>query len=227
MLSTVSQTVRPFSYLGAKEVRGLFITFEGIEHCGKTTQAELLAEHLEANGHDVIRTHEPGGTPLGMAIRELLLHRSLGEVETVAELLLFAADRAQHVRSLIEPALDDGKIVISDRFFDSTRAYQGYGRRIDMDLINRAIDLATGGLTPNLTILVDIDVVTSRSRSDEGTDDRIEKGTDDFFDRIRNGFLKIAEVEGDRYLVLDGTEAIEELASRVRTEVTERLKNWC
>ena len=204
-------------------MHGLFVTFEGIEHSGKTTQANLLARHLETDGHEVVRTREPGGTPLGLAIRELLLHRSPDEIETIAELLLFSADRAQHVQSLIQPALDEGKIVISDRFFDSTRAYQGYGRQIDMDLIDRAIALATGGLTPDLTVLVDIDVMTSRSRGGEGANDRIENGTDDFFNRIRNGFLKIAEDERHRYLVVDGTRPVEEVASRIRDEVIGRL----
>ena len=138
-------------------MQGFFVTFEGIEHCGKTTQADALVSRLESDGHEVVLTREPGGTPLGHAIRDLLLHQTSSQVDTVAELLLFAADRAQHVNTRIRPALDAGKVVISDRFYDSTRAYQGYGREIPMDLIDRAILLATDGLTPDLSILVDID----------------------------------------------------------------------
>ena len=147
-------------------MRGLFITFEGIEHCGKTTQSRLIADRLRNTRRSVVLTREPGGTPLGTAIRELVLQPSTDPIDTTAELLLFAADRAQHVRTLIQPALADGKVVISDRFHDSTRAYQGYGRGIDMDTIDRAISLATGGLEPDLTILMDCLLYTSPSPRD-------------------------------------------------------------
>ena len=192
---------------------GLFITFEGIEHCGKTTQSERLAERLRKDGHTVILTREPGGTSLGLAIRELLLH-SPESVSDLPELLLFAADRAHHVDTKIRPALADGQIVISDRFFDSTRAYQGYGRAIEADLIDRAISLATGGLTPDVSILLDIDVSTSRSRGDDETD-RIEQDSDQFFERVRDGFLDIAKQEPDRFLVLDGTRSIEDVGQAI------------
>ena len=204
-------------------MRGLFVTFEGIEHCGKTTQAERLDAHLRGVGHEVVLTREPGGTPLGASICELLLH-SDQSVGTVSELLLFAADRAQHVASLILPALEAGQIVISDRFTDSTRAYQGYGRGIDSDLIDRAIDLATGGLTPDLTILMDIDVVTSRGRADDPSD-RIEQNADAFFERVRKGFLNIAEQTPERTHVLDGTEEIDEVASRIIEAVAHKLND--
>jgi dTMP kinase len=206
------------------KVRGFLITFEGIEHCGKTTQSQRLAARLEENGHKVIMTREPGGTSLGAEIRELLLHQSVGEVDSVAELLLFAGDRAQHIQSLILPALDAGKIVISDRFYDSTRAYQGYGRQISMDVIDRAIDLATSGLKPDLTVLVDVDVATSRSRGHAGADDRIEQASNAFFERVRQGFLSIAREELDRFLTVDGTDTIDAVANVIADEVNSRLE---
>ncbi|MEE2752438.1 MAG: dTMP kinase [Candidatus Latescibacterota bacterium] len=205
-------------------MRGFLITFEGIEHCGKTTQSQKLADELEKAGHEVLMTREPGGTPLGAAIRELLLHQSIGEVDSVAELLLFAGDRAQHIRSLISPALDAGKIVISDRFYDSTRAYQGYGRQVSMDVIDRVISLATSGLKPDLSVLVDIDVVTSRSRAHEVVDDRIEQASNVFFNRVRQGFLSIAEGEPDRFLLVDGMDTIDAVARVIAAEVNDRLK---
>jgi dTMP kinase len=205
-------------------VRGFFITFEGIEHCGKTTQVEKLAASLMNSGQEVIVTREPGGTPLGAAVRELLLHKSVSDVDPVAELLLFAGDRAQHVRSLISPALEAGNVVISDRFYDSTRAYQGYGRQLPMDLIDRAIDLATSGLKPDLTVLVDVDISTSRSRAEEGSDDRIEQALNPFFERVREGFLTIANGEPGRFLIVDGRDTIDRVAREVSDAVTSRLR---
>lgn len=205
-------------------MRGFFITFEGIEHCGKTTQVEKLAASLMNSGQEVIVTREPGGTPLGAAVRELLLHKSVSDVDPVAELLLFAGDRAQHVRSLISPALEAGNVVISDRFYDSTRAYQGYGRQLPMDLIDRAIDLATSGLKPDLTVLVDVDISTSRSRAEEGSDDRIEQALNPFFERVREGFLTIANGEPGRFLIVDGRDTIDRVAREVSDAVTSRLR---
>ena len=202
---------------------GYFITFEGIEHCGKTTQSEALVDSLRSDGYNLVLTREPGGTPLGHSIRDLLLHQSSAQVDPVAELLLFAADRAQHVNTVIRPALAAGKIVISDRFYDSTRAYQGYGREIPIDLIDRAILLATGGLTPDLSILVDIDLATSRLRSADETDDRIEQSHDSFFERVREGFRTIALAEPERFLILDGAESIAEVARRIYVETAKKL----
>ena len=203
-------------------MRGLFITFEGIEHCGKTTQSRLIADRLRNTRRSVVLTREPGGTPFGTAIRELVLQPSTDPIDTTAELLLFAADRAQHVRTLIQPALADGKVVISDRFHDSTRAYQGYGRGIDMDTIDRAISLATGGLEPDLTILMDVDVETSRARA-EANDDRIEQDSNAFFDRVRHGFLEIARNSASRIIVVNGTEPTQDVTARVADEVDRRL----
>ena len=203
-------------------MRGLFITFEGIEHSGKTTQSRLIADRLRNTRRSVVLTREPGGTPLGTAIRELVLQPSTDPIDTTAELLLFAADRAQHVRTLIQPALANGKVVISDRFHDSTRAYQGYGRGIDMDTIDRAISLATGGLEPDLTILMDVDVETSRARA-EANDDRIEQDSNAFFDRVRHGFLEIARNSASRIIVVNGTEPTQDVTARVADEVDRRL----
>ena len=203
-------------------MRGLFITFEGIEHCGKTTQSRLIADRLRNTRRSVVLTREPGGTPLGTAIRELVLQPSTDPIDTTAELLLFAADRAQHVRTLIQPALADGKVVISDRVHDSTRAYQGYGRGIDMDTIDRAISLATGGLEPDLTILMDVDVETSRARA-EANDDRIEQDSNAFFDRVRHGVLEIARNSASRIIVVNGTEPTQDVTARVADEVDRRL----
>lgn len=202
----------------------LFITFEGIEHCGKTTQADLLARRLTDAGRTVTSTQEPGGTPLGRSIRRLLLDAS-ETVDTVAELLLFAADRAHHVRTLIRPALEAGHVVISDRYTDSTRAYQGHGRGIDADLIERVISVATDDLAPDLTILIDVDVATSRSRGAPVGDDRIEQEADAFFDRVRSGFRTIAAAAPDRVVVLDGSGSIEETAAAVAAAVDARLKS--
>ena len=204
-------------------MQGYFITLEGIEHCGKTTQAKALVDSLRSDSHDVVLTREPGGTPFGQSIRDLLLHQPSTQVDKVAELLLFAADRAQHVNTVILPALAAGKVVISDRFYDSTRAYQGYGREIQIDLIDRAILLATGGLTPDLSILVDIDLATSRLRSPAETDDRIEQSQNSFFERVREGFRTIALAEPERFLILDGAEPIAEVARRTYVETTKRL----
>ena len=200
----------------------MFITFEGIEHCGKTTQSRLIADRLRNTRRSVVLTREPGGTPFGTAIRELVLQPSTDPIDTTAELLLFAADRAQHVRTLIQPALADGKVVISDRFHDSTRAYQGYGRGIDMDTIDRAISLATGGLEPDLTILMDVDVETSRARA-EANDDRIEQDSNAFFDRVRHGFLEIARNSASRIIVVNGTEPTQDVTARVAAAVDRRL----
>lgn len=202
---------------------GLFVTFEGIEHCGKSTQAERLTAHLKERGHDVVLTREPGGTAVGRSIREVVLH-GREEIDDVSELLLFAADRAHHVATLIRPALATGKVVISDRFFDSTRAYQGFGRGMDPDLIDRTVQLATGGLVPDVTILMDIDVDTSRARGDDTTD-RIEQDSDAFFDRVRLGFLDIAAHAADRFVVLDGNRSIDEITARITRIVDQRLSS--
>jgi dTMP kinase len=198
----------------------MFITFEGIEKSGKTTQAELLAEALRQRGRDVVLTREPGGTALGEAVRHVVLERHYEvEVDPTAEVLLFAADRAQHVAEVIRPALQAGQTVICDRFVDSTLAYQGYGRGLDLDRLATLMHVATGGLLPDLTVLVDVDLETSKARG-WGTDpDRMERGTDSYFGRVRNGFLAMSRAEPERYRVHDGRMPVDELASAIRASL--------
>jgi dTMP kinase len=191
-----------------------FITFEGIDKCGKTTQAELLTKRLEESGHDVVLTLEPGGTALGQDIRKLVL----GDKYTVAdttELLLFAADRAQHVEEVIKPELLAGKVVICDRFTDSTTAYQGYGRGIDFTHLKRALEIATGGLRPALTFWVDIDLKTSRERKLLENPDRLESGGEVFYENVRTGYQNIRDNEPARIVRLDGMLSIETLSNQV------------
>ena len=200
---------------------GLFITFEGIDGVGKSTQANLLEEYLRSLGHDVVRTLEPGGTELGQEIRQLLLHRK-GHVAARAEALLFAADRAHHVETKIKPALAAGSFVISDRYFDSSVAYQGAGRELSMDEVRHINVWATGGLLPNLTILLDLDAAAARSRRQAtGTsEDRIEQAKLEFFEATRLAFLKLAQAEPERFLVIDANQSIQQMQAQIRARVS-------
>lgn len=189
--------------------RGLFITFEGADGCGKTTQLMMLAKYLESMGEDVIVTREPGAKGLGEKIREILLNYD-GEVSSQAEAFLFLADRAQHIDVIVNPAVDSGKIVLCDRHTDSTIAYQGYGRGLDIDRIKMLNNLATGNRKPDLTFVFDIDVETSMARVGKNKD-RMESAGNEFFNRVRNGYLKIAKMEPNRVKVLDATKSIEEI----------------
>ncbi|HLF71017.1 MAG TPA: dTMP kinase [Dehalococcoidia bacterium] len=200
--------------------RGLFVTFEGGEGSGKTTQCELLALRLRAGGWNVIHAREPGGTRLGEEIRRLLLHpeEPLG-VET--ELLLFLTARAELVRSVIKPALDEGGAVICDRFSDSTFAYQGYGRGLDLETVRRLNDFATGGLVPDLTVLLDLPSDAGLARKGDD-DDAFQREDDSFHDRVNAGYLALAQAEPERWLVLDATAPPHELAQAIAAHV-ERL----
>ena len=189
--------------------RGVFITFEGPEGSGKSTQARRLAERLQAAGREVVRTREPGGTPTGEAIRNLVQHDSAGEpICREAEVLLFAASRAQLVRAVILPALERGACVVSDRFADSTAAYQGYGRGLDLEAIRRINALAIGPAAPDLTFLLDIEVrlgldrLAERGRNGAGGRDRIEREDLAFHERVRRGYLDLAAREPARWRVL-------------------------
>jgi dTMP kinase len=182
---------------------GLLITFEGGEASGKTTQSELLAIHLEAGGWKVLRLREPGGTRLGEEVRRLLLERD-EDLTPEAELLLFLAARAELVRRVVHPALAEGAVVICDRFSDSTYAYQGYGRGLDLDTVRRLDRWATGGLVPDLTVLLDLPVELSRRRL--GADnDAFEREDDAFHERVREGYFALASQEPTRWLVLDAS----------------------
>jgi dTMP kinase len=198
----------------------MLITFEGGEGSGKTTQSELLALHLEAGGWKVLRLREPGGTALGEEVRRLLLH---GETPLTpeAELLLFLAARAELVRTVIQPALEEGAVVICDRFSDSTYAYQGHGRGLDLAAIRKLDEWATSGLKPNLTVLLDLPVAAGRKRKD-AAEDTFQRQDDAFHQRVRQGYLALAAQEPDRWLVLDATQEPQTLAKLVREAVIAR-----
>lgn len=193
--------------------KGLFITFEGADGCGKTTQLMLLAKYLKAQGREVVVTREPGARGLGEKIREILLNYD-GEVSSRAEAFMFLADRAQHIDVIVNPAIKSGKIVLCDRHTDSSVAYQGYGRRLDIDKIKRLNSIATNGKKPDMTLIFDIDVETSMARVGD-TKDRMESAGIEFFNRVRNGYLEIAKQEPNRVKVLDASKSIEEIHKNV------------
>jgi dTMP kinase len=210
-------------------VPGLFITLEGIEGSGKTTQAERLAESLESEGLAVLRTREPGGTELAEKIRDLVLNKEKEPVHAETELLLFLAARAQHVRERIRPALERGEIVICDRFSDATRAYQGAGRRIGESALGQFDVWATGGLTPHRTYLIDIPVADgiARAKHRQGLRgiDRIESEGAGFLGVVREAYLRIAKEEPGRIFVLDGLLPPEALAKTILNDVKSMLSS--
>ena len=197
---------------------GVLITFEGIDGCGKSTQLRLLAGELRVRGVQVVTTREPGGTPLGQKLRAALLDGQ-EQVDPLTELLVFAADRAQHVRKHLTPALEANQIVLSDRYADATVAYQGAGRGFDPKLIQEIVDLATGGLKPDLTLLFDLSVaesaVRTRRRVEKKRTDRIDVEDAEFHNRVRNRYLEIASAEPDRFRVIDARGAVNETHARV------------
>ena len=199
---------------------GLFITFEGADGCGKTTQLTLLDEYFNKAGRKTLLTREPGAGILGAKIREILLNYD-GEVSPNCESFLFLADRAQHVEGMIKPALEEGTIVLCDRYTDSTLAYQGYGRELDMERIKYLNNLATSGLKPDLTIVFDVDIETSLSRVGKSKD-RMESAGVDFFNRVRRGYLEIAKQEPDRVKIIDSSDTIENVHKKV-VEIVESL----
>ncbi|MBQ4114212.1 dTMP kinase [bacterium] len=193
--------------------KGLFITFEGGDGCGKTTQIKLLDEYLRNKGYKTLLTREPGSKGLGVKLREILLNYD-GEVSPTCESFLFLADRAQHVDCIIKPAIDEGVIVLCDRHTDSTVAYQGYGRGLDLAQINMLNKIATGGLKPDLTIVLDVDVETSQARVGQEKD-RMESAGIEFFKRVRQGFLEIARQEPERVKVIDSKQSIQEIHAKI------------
>ena len=190
-------------------MQGLFITFEGPDGCGKTTQMKLLAEYFEKKGKEVVLTREPGGKGLGEKVREILLNYD-GEVSDRCESFLFLADRGQNIDIIVNPAVKEGKIVLCDRHIDSTVAYQGYGRGLNIDRINMLNNLATNGKKPDLTLVFDVDVETSMKRVGKEKD-RMESAGIDFHNRVRKGYLELAKQEPKRIKVLDATKSIEEI----------------
>jgi dTMP kinase len=201
-------------------VSGLFITFEGGDGTGKSTQVRLLAEWLTEQGRAVVTTREPGGTEVGTALRDIVLHHR-GEVDPRAEALLYAADRAQHIGTLVRPALERGDVVVQDRYIDSSVAYQGAGRVLDAAEIKRISMWATGDLLPNLTVLLDLpgDVARARLAGEKKVFDRLENEHDDFHERVRAGFLQLAADQPQRFLVVDATASIDDIARVIRDRV--------
>jgi dTMP kinase len=185
-------------------MKGIFISLEGIEGTGKTTQARLLADYLRGKGFTVTKTAEPGGTPISLKIREILLSPESGGMSPVAELLLYNASRVQHLRELISPALEQGEVVITDRFSDSTVAYQGYGRGIALELIDSLDLIATNRMRPEITILLDIDVETGLRRNRSiNKRDRLELEDVSFHEKVRKGFIGLAAKDKERIKVID------------------------
>ncbi|MFQ5880927.1 MAG: dTMP kinase [Candidatus Methylomirabilales bacterium] len=215
-------------------MRGLFITFEGVEGSGKSTQLRRLSAALREAGQQVMETREPGGTSLGEAIRSILLTARNGEMTPEAELLLYLASRAQHSRECISPALGQGVIVLCDRFADATVAYQGYGRGLDLTLIAAMNRMAAGGLTPDLTILLDLDPREGLSRVRERGQvpllepslDRLEAEALEFHDRVRQGYLHLARQEPHRVQVIDAMRPEKAVAKEIRERVEPLIECW-
>jgi dTMP kinase len=204
--------------------RGRFITVEGIEGVGKSTNIGALVRHIESAGHPVLMTREPGGTPLAEDIRDILMNRGDEPVPAIAELLLMFAARSFNVNNVIKPALENGTWVVCDRFTDSTRAYQGGGRGLPLETIDRIADWVHGDTWPDLTILLDAPVEVGMDRAGRrGELDRIEREQHDFFERVRTCYLDIARREADRVAVVDTTRPIEAVTADVIVLVDELL----
>jgi len=209
----------------------LFITFEGIEGCGKTTQIKRLHHRLLKEGHPVLLTREPGGTPIGQEIRKILLDRKNEGLSPLSELFLYAADRAQHCEEVIKPALKEGKIVLCDRFADATTAYQEGGRELPEGTVGTINEKACSGLRPNLTFLIDcpVDIGLKRARhrgaSENDTQDRFERLELLFHERVRGRYLRIAKEEPGRVIVVDGTGTMEGIQEEIWDLLKPHLKN--
>jgi dTMP kinase len=204
--------------------RGLWITLEGGDGTGKTTQAALLEEWLRGQGRKALRTREPGGSEVGVLIRDIVLHHR-GDIAPRAEALLYAADRAHHVATVVRPALDRGEVVIQDRYLDSSVAYQGAGRVLDADEVRGLSLWGAEGALPDLTVLLDLDPVLARRRLDsaEKPFDRLEAEREEFHRRVRESFLALAAAEPERFLVVDAAQDPDDIAAAVRARVSSLL----
>ncbi len=220
--------------MSEQERTGLFITFEGVEGCGKSTQARLLVKHLEARGIGVVLTREPGGTALGERLREILLDTGQTGMRAETELFLYLASRSEHVAHVIVPALKRGAVVISDRFADASVAYQGGGRGLGADLVRSLNETATGGVKPDISFLLDLDAgeglgrLTGRIQDDGlvAARDRIESEAIEFHGTVRQAYLDEAILEPKRFAVLDARGHIEELAREIASRADDLLEEW-
>lgn len=205
----------------SKQRAGLFIAFEGGDGAGKSTQAARLAEALESRGLTVLLTREPGGTPVGEKLRSLVLDHGHGEIDAHTEALIFAASRAAHASQVIRPALERGDIVLTDRYIDSSVAYQGAGRALGEDAVRSLNEWATSGLQPHLTVLLDVDPAVGRRRRTAGetAEDRLESEADEFHLRIREAFLELAQRRPESYLVLPAHDSVSRLSARILERV--------
>lgn len=203
--------------------KGLFITFEGADGCGKTTQLQLLKKYFEDNGYEVVVTREPGGKGLGEKFREILLNYD-GDVSDRCEAFLFLADRAQNIDTIVKPAVLSGKIVLCDRHIDSSVAYQGYGRGLDIDRIKNLNSIATGGMLPDLTFVFDIDIETSMKRVGKDKD-RMESAGNEFFNRVRNGYLELAKQEPERIRVIEARGSVNKIQQDVINIIKSLFQN--
>lgn len=203
----------------------MLITFEGLDYCGKTTQARLLIERLKQFGKDVLFIREPGGTSISEKIREILLDKQHNELTQKTELFLFSAARTQLVNEIIRPALEARKIVVCDRFFDSTTAYQGYGRNLNLDDVLAVNKIAIEGIVPDLTFFVDIEIheISKRQSSAGVSADRMESSGSEFFKKVRDGYWTLAQEESERFIVVNGNRPIDIIHNEIWSVIVKRI----
>lgn len=207
---------------GVYAAHGVFVCFEGGEGAGKSTQSRILREWLEEAGHTVVLTFEPGDTPVGQQVRRIVLDPETGHLADRTEALLYAADKAEHVEKVVLPALERGDVVVTDRYVDSSLAYQGAGRTLDTDGLERVLRWSTGDLRPHLTVLLDLEPEQGLGRFDGR--DRIEAESIDFHERARQGFLALAKADPEHYVVLDARAGVDEIAAAIRARVEALLE---
>lgn len=204
----------------------MLITFEGLDFSGKTTQIKLLVEKLKDSGYNVVVVREPGGTPISEKIRDILLDKKNLEMTQIAEIFLFSAARNQLVNQIIKPALESEKVVICDRYYDSTTAYQGYGRGVNLDDVKRINKIATLGVVPDITFFVDIpiDEIKHRIEAAKSSMDRMESSGDSFYERVRQGYFEIAKSERERFHIIDGLKNVEAIHNDIWKVVNDKMK---